>query len=423
MWKLNKKIFFATTSIVSFVPAAFFVSCNGSIDGKIEELLKLEADKKVSLSANKSFDYTKTHLLDVAENNSQLADIFVLPQKEVVTYEKTQYEIFYTWDFTEKNIVSFDNEGNIIFEVVVNVGLFNSNKYSKIFKKFKIEIEETIITEEDHDLSPEGSSESNKKAFKYIYESIEFRPVRSDVFNKILTFNIDFYSEKSLIKNRPVIIESKATNESAMDAYTLKSLIKPSPPTSENESWYRFNIDSANFDEQNPKKGVYKIKVSPEIDRDFTRDLITYANKEYSISFDKYYYYYEKEKTFKYPTENNITTHKRGNDSEAERIADEISKGNYAFKPIIRKISLIIGKNADEIIAINSSTPGGIFLPPLFFHQYSNEINKSVIFSIININSVNLDTLSFEIQIKVGNSSFKAEKTVTKQISINSFFE
>ncbi|MDK2819469.1 MAG: hypothetical protein KFW07_01390 [Mycoplasmataceae bacterium] len=424
MWKLNKKIILSTMFVASFVPLAFSVSCNSSTrDTKIKELLKLEVEKKVSLSSNTSFDSTKIHLLDVASNNSQLADIFILPEKQIVAEGTAQYEIFYTWDFTQKNIVSFDEKGHIIFEVVVNAGLLNSNNYLKMTKNFTIGIEETTIIEEDHDLPSAGNPESNKKAFKYIYESIEFRAVRSDVFTKSIAFNIDFYSEKSLIRNRPVIVEPKATNESAIDAYTSKSLIKAPALTSDNENWYRFNIDSADFDELNPKKGIYKIRVSPEIDRVFTRDLIAYANKEYSISFDKYYYYYEKDKVFKYPTENNITTHKRENDREAERITSEISKGSYVFKPTIKKISLIIGKNADEIIEINSSTPGGIFLPPLFYHQYSSDMNKPVTFSITNISSVNLDTLSFEIKVKVGNSSFETDKTVTKQILVNSFFQ
>ncbi|MGL5643273.1 MAG: hypothetical protein ACRCW3_00630, partial [Metamycoplasmataceae bacterium] len=255
--KLAKKISLISLSIISIAPIPFTISCS-SQDNSIEnQLLDLELAKDVQLQIAYDEDQlSKINLLDLglnteqldqngvsisnSFNNEQLANIFLLPEpKTAETNEK--YGIFYSWDFTKKDIVSFDRSGNILFEVYVNVGLKTSTSFITKPRIFTLNIEDTIIEEESQNVDQDGNPILiTKPASRYIYYGIDengaqvtyrFRAVRKDVFDKAKTFNVDFYSQDSLINNRPVIIEPDATKNSAVEALS-KRLVKPPISTS-----------------------------------------------------------------------------------------------------------------------------------------------------------------------------------------------
>ncbi len=417
--KFAKKIIFTGISILSVIPIVTFVSC--SSQNPLEQLLEDEINKNRKLrQVEGGVSIEKINLLNVGEDNEQLSNIFELPSivelPSIKLNEKNT--IKYSWDFTKKNIVSFDKSGNIKFEA--NASIFSSaNPLDTITKpvSFTIFIEETTIKE----------NTLNLKAFRYVYygddeKRIEFEPVRSDIFEKSKEFNIDFYSNNSLINNRPVIIEKGASSESAMDAYLSKGMIKPPLSTLYNETRYRFNISSSDFNESNSRKGIYKIRVSPEIDSVFDYDVINYAKDTYGISFDKYYYYYEKNTTFQDPTSSNVSTHNNNNSQEANRIGDSILQGNLSYMPTLKNPESIINKTAEEIVKLNLETPGGLFLPPIFERQYSIEPPKPVMIDIDSISALDNENLTFSITVKVGNNSFQMTKKVDKKVEIKYFF-
>lgn len=442
--KLSKKILLIGISIVSLAPTSIFLSCS-SQDSSIEnQLLDLEFSKNSQLKINyNEAQLSKINLLDLGSNteqldesgarvdnsfnNEQLANIFALPEaKSAETND--DYGIFYSWDFTKKNIVSFDKSGNILFEVYVSVGLKNSTSFVTRPRIFTINIEDTTIEEESQNLGPDNKPVLvTKPASRYIYNGIDengnqvtyrFQAIRKDVFEKSKNFNIDFYSPNSLINNRPVIIEKGATNESAVDAYVNKRLVKSPTLTSVNDTKYRFSIELADFDELNPRKGIYKIRVTPENDRNFDSNFTNYAREKYKISFNKYYYYYERNATFKNPTDSDISTHNSRNTSEATRIGDSITNSSIAFTPILKNPGSIVGKNAEEIVALNDETPGGLFIPPIFVRQYSIEPSKPVLIDISSISATTEDQLNFSMIVSVGSGQYQVNQTVDKKVDI-----
>lgn len=410
----RKYIIFSFTPI--FMVPIFLTSCS-SVDNSIQnKFLDEEINESVSLTLHEYSNLENVNLLNVASDNSILINVFDLPKPKILINNEKEYKIWYSWNLSKKNIVSFENNGNILFEVDINCGLSTSNVYATKQKQFRISIEEDMISEDEQD----SGAKPNIKALRYYYNEIKFQSIRKDIFEKSVIFNLDFYSKNTLINNRPVIIKSGATKETAIDAYSRESLISYPELTLMNNTRYRFGIESADFDELNPKKGIYKIRVSPETNDVFNNDVISYA-KTKGISFDKFYYFYEKNTTFKYPTESNISTHKRINTEEADRIGLEATSSVEAFKPKLKNNSLIIGvKSAKEIVKINKSTPGGIFTPPIFHHQYSIDPFKEVVFSIDSISADDSDlNLIFSLKISVGNKSpFIVTNSVNKTISI-----
>lgn len=442
--RLTKKMLLIGLSVISIVPITTFLSCSNEKHAIENKLLDLELEKNVQLKINYSDALlSQINLLDLgsnteqlnekgapleeSNNNAQLANIFALPEsKNAETNEN--YGIFYSWDFTKKNIVSFDKSGNILFEVNVNVGLKTSSVFVSRPRTFIINIEETTIKEEGQNATPDGQPIMvAKPAYQYIYNGIDqngnqmkykFQAVRQDVFEKSKEFNIDFYSYNSIINNRPVIVEDKATNDSAVDAFTSKRLVKAPIPASINKTRYRFSIESADFDELNPRKGIYKVRVSPESDRNFDSNFLKYANEKYKISFNKFYYYYEKNKVFKSPTESNISAHKSKNTSEANLIGNSITNSDLAFLPILKNPGSIIGKTSEEIVKINSETPSGLFLPPLFTRQYSIEPAKPVLINISSLSATTEDQLTFSMVVQVGNAPYQISKSFDKKVNI-----
>ncbi len=430
-----KKILFLGMSIISITPITFFLSCSNNSNNTIEnQLLDLELKNTTKLKISNDLNLKKINLLDLGanneqitnsgidiNNNEQLSNIFILPEPKVAE-TNDEYGIFYSWDFTKKDIVSFDLDGNIYFEVNVNVGLRNSNKFITKSKIFTINIEKTIIVENDSAEEPK-----ELEASMYVYNGIdennknkkyEFQAIRQDIFEKSKNFNIDFYSKDSIINNRPVIIKENAANFSAIDAHSIERLIEPPNRALVNNTRYNFNIESADFDETNPRKGIYKIKVTPVNDNYFNSAAISYAKEKYNLSFSKIYYFFEPNIIFKNPTESNITTHKNKNSSIASEVGQRIESSSLAFMPVVKNPGLIIGKNAEEILKINTETPGGIFVPPFFQRQYSIEPIKSISIDISSVTSSSDALLTFSMLIKVGNSNFEMSKTVSKTINI-----
>ncbi|MGL6125282.1 MAG: hypothetical protein ACRC1F_02195 [Metamycoplasmataceae bacterium] len=442
--KLSKKFLFIGMSIILIAPFTIFLSCSSKDQSVENDLLDLEFDKNVQLKiSNTEEQLSKINLLDLGSNteqidendnlfhnsfnNDQLANIFVLPEgKSAETNE--DYGIFYSWDFSKKNIVSFDSRGNIFFEVNVNVGLKTSNSFVTRPRIFTINIEETTIQEESQNIGPDNKPISiTQPAARYIYNGIDengnqktykFQAVRKDIFDKAKNFNIDFYSSKSLINNRPVIIENGATKESAVDAYVNERLIKPPSPTSTNETKYRFSVEQADFDESNPKKGIYKIRVSPENNQIFDQTFISYARETYQISFNKYYYYYEINATFRNPTESNISTHNSRNTTLATEIGNNIKNSESAFIPSLKNPGSIIGKDAEEIVSLNNSTSGGLFFPPIFVRQYSIEPFRNILIDITGVSATTNEDLTFAMVVKVGSGRFQTSHTIDKLINI-----
>ncbi len=433
--QFTKKILFLGMSIISIAPITFFLSCSNNSDNTIEnQLLDLELKDTTKLKISNDLKLDKIHLLDLGanneqltnsemniNNNEQLSNIFILPDPKIAE-TNDKYGIFYSWDFTKKDIVSFDREGNINFEINVNVGLRDSNKFITKPKIFTINTEKTIIIENETTEEPR-----ELEASMYVYNGIdknnknkryEFQAIRQDIFEKSKNFNIDFYSKDSIINNRPIIIKKNASNFSAMDAYSVERLIEPPNRTSSNNTQYNFNIDSVDFVESNPRKGIYKIKVTPVSDNYFNSTVMAYAKEKYNLSFSKFYYFYEPNVTFKYPTENNISTHTSKNSSMASQIGQRIESSSLAFMPTVKNPGLIIGKNTEEILKINTETPGGIFVPPVFQQQYSVEPTKLVSVSISSVSSSSDTFLTFVMLIKVGNSNFEMSKSVNKIINI-----
>ncbi len=420
--KFTKKIIFSGMSILAIAPIVTFASCSIQ-QNPLETELDKEINEKRKLKIGASV--AKINLLNVGEDNEQLSNIFSLPQN----LSTEDFRIEYSWDFTKKNIVSFDKSGNIIFEV--NVSIYSNKDAQNVITKpafFTVFIENTTIVPSLPvvPLIPATISEV-LPAFRYFYyddtgSKIEFQKVRSDIFEKSKNFNKDFYSSNSLINDRPVVIETGASKETAIDAYSSEGLIKSPLPTIYNGNRYRFSVVSADFDESNERKGVYKIRVSPEIDPVFNYNVIKYAEDTYGISFDKYYYYYEKNTTFNFPTSNNISSHNNVNSQEASRIGDNISKESLSYMPTLKNPVLIINKNAVEIVKLNSETPGGLFLPPLFERQYSIEPIKPVMIDISSISAVDDEHLNFSILVKVGSGRYQISQTVDKKVDIKQFF-
>ncbi|MGL5732923.1 MAG: hypothetical protein ACRCXE_02555 [Metamycoplasmataceae bacterium] len=441
--KLSKKIILLGLSVLSIAPIPFVVSCSNQANSVENKLLDLELAKVVQLKiAYDEEQLSKINLMDLgsnseqldqngtsisnAFNNEQLANIFILPEpKTAETNEK--YGIFYSWDFTKKNIVSFDKSGNILFEVNVNVGLKTSTNFITKKRIFTINIEDTTIEEESQNIDSEGKPILvTKPASRYIYNGVDedelqvtyrFQSVRKDVFEKANKFNVDFYSKNSLINNRPVVVESDATDHSAIDALG-KRLVKSPTPVSTNETKYRFSISQGDFDELKPRKGIYKIRVTPESDRVFNNEFTSYARDTYQISFDKYYYFYEEKTTFKLPTSSNETTHNSANTKEATRVTDSIVNSDLAFIPTLKNPGVIVGKNAEEIVKLNTSTAGGIFLPPRFFRQYSIEPTKPISIDITSVTSSADDEISFSLTVNVGSGKYRINRTVVKKVKV-----
>lgn len=418
MFNFKKKNIIFNLSLVMLSPI-ILTSCN-SVNNSIEdELLDLEIKNDVLLIQKEYSNLEQINLLNLANENYLLENIFTLPPSRTEIRDSSEYKIWYSWNFFEKNIVSFKENGTIVFDVDVNCGLASSQYFKTKSKQFEILIEETMIYEENNQNT--FTNIPNTKALRYHYNDIKFQSIRKDVFSKSVSFNLDFFSKNSLINDRPVIIEDGATKETAIDAYSNKNLIKYPVPTVMNGTKYRFSIESADFDEENPKKGIYKIKVYPSTDDIFTNDIIEYA-KQKNISFEKYYYYYERNKVFKSPTESNITSHNRINEKKLDEIAKNMTSSLYAFKPRIKNnyISKIIGvKSAKDIVKINNDN-NGIFLPPIFYQNYSIEPVKKVVFIIEKITASDNDLdLLFSIKINVGNlSPFIVGKTSTKTIPV-----
>ncbi|MGL5617836.1 MAG: hypothetical protein ACRCWU_02120 [Metamycoplasmataceae bacterium] len=441
--KLSKKIILIGMSLISIVPIPFTISCSNQDNSIENELLDLELAKDVQLKIEyNEAQLNEINLIDLGSNteqldqnanlisnsfnNEQLANIFILPESKTAETDE-KYGIFYSWDFTKKNIVSFDRNGNILFEVYVNVGLKTSTSFVTKPRIFTINIEDTTIEEESQNVNPEGEPILvTKPASRYIYNGVDedglqvtykFQPVRKDVFEKAKKFNIDFYSQDSLINNRPVIVESGAADHSAIDALG-KRLVKSPTSTSSNETKYRFSISQADFDELKPRKGIYKIRVTPESDQVFNNEFITYARETYQISFDKHYYFYEENFTFKMPTDSNKTTHNSANTIEATRVTDSIVNSDLAFIPTLKNPGVIIGKNAEEIVKLNNSMAGGIFLPPRFSRQYSIEPTKPISIDITLVTSSADDEISFSLTVNVGSGKYQINRTVVKKVKV-----
>ncbi|MGL5205295.1 MAG: hypothetical protein ACRC7B_00025 [Metamycoplasmataceae bacterium] len=441
--KLSKKIILLGLSLVSIAPIPFAISCSSQDNSFENKLLDLELAKDVQLKIAYDDDQlSKINLIDLglnteqldqngasisnSFNNEQLANIFVLPEPKTAETNEN-YGIFYSWDFTKKDIVSFDRSGNILFEVYVNVGLKTSTSFVSKPRIFTINIEDTTIEEESQNVDNNGNPILiTKPASRYIYNGVDendlqvtykFQAVRKDVFEKAKRFNIDFYSKDSLINNRPVVIEPDATSHSAVDALG-KRLVTPPTTTSSNETKYRFRISQADFDELRPKKGIYKIEVSPENDRVFNNEFLKYSRDTYQISFIKYYYFFEEKATFKMPTDSNETNHNSANTREATRVTDSIENSDLAFIPTLKNPGVIVGKNAEEIVKLNSSTAGGIFVPPKFFRQYSIEPIKPISIDITSVTSSIDDEINFSLTVNVGSGKYRINKTVIKKVKI-----
>jgi hypothetical protein len=312
-------------------------------------------------------------------------------------------------------------EGNIEFEINVNVGLRESNKFVSKPKKITINIEKTTIIDQGLTKSASRYVYNGKDSTGLTEKSYKFQAVRQDVFDAMKKFNVDFYSESSIITNRPVYFKDKATDESAVDAYSSKSLVLAPEQTSTNGNKYSFGITSAGFYEENPRQGIYKVRVSPTSDIFFNNSLIKYAKDNYGVSFDKHYYYHEVNKTFKNPTESNISQHKSVNSSKASAIGNSISSSSLAFMPAIKNPGVIIGKTAEEIVKINNETPGGIFSPPRFVQQFTIEPIKRTSISISSVTTTQEEMLIFSMIVKVGNASYEMSNTVNKSINIKEF--
>ncbi|MGL5308682.1 MAG: hypothetical protein ACRC9F_01390, partial [Metamycoplasmataceae bacterium] len=157
--KLSKKILLLSMSLIAIAPIPIFVSCSSQENSIENELLDLELSKNIQLKIAYDDDQlSKINLIDLGSNtqqldqngisisnsfnNEQLANIFILPEPKTAE-TNDNYGIFYTWDFTKKDIVSFDRSGNILFEVYVNVGLKSSTSYVTKPRIFTINIEDT----------------------------------------------------------------------------------------------------------------------------------------------------------------------------------------------------------------------------------------------------------------------------------------
>ena len=431
--KFAKKILFIGMSIISVAPITFFLSCSNQTNTIENQLLDLELKNFVQLRIEPTDEkLSKINLLNLGindetiestsntsipnNNNEQLANIFVLPQPKDAEMND-QYEIFYSWDFTKKDIVSFDLEGNIKFEVNVNVGLKGSNKFISKPKHFTINIEKTIIT--DDGVAKEASmyvyngKDASDKDKKY-----KFQAIRQDIFDISKNFNIDFYSKGSILNNRPVVVKEYASTESAIDAQSVENFIEPPLSTSANNHKYNFSITSSDFDENNPRKGIYRIKVTPVSDNFFNSALINYAKENYDLLFSKFYYFHEINTNFQKPTESNISRHTSTNSSIASKLGENISNSSIAFMPIVKNPGLIIGKTAEEIIEINNKTPGGIFSPPVFTQQYSVQPLKPISIDISSV-SASENLLTFAMVVKVGNLNYEMTNSINKIININ----
>ncbi|MGL5308535.1 MAG: hypothetical protein ACRC9F_00620, partial [Metamycoplasmataceae bacterium] len=79
---------------------------------------------------------------------------------------------------------------------------------------------------------------------------------------------------------------------------------------------------------------------------------------------------------------------------------------------------VIIGKDADEIVTLNNSTAGGLFLPPRFFRQYSIEPIKPISIDITSVSSSANDELNFSLTVNVGHGKYQINRTAAKKVKI-----
>ncbi len=411
MFNLKKKYSILLLPLIASIPP-LLISCSShdySIENQIiEDEIQQQQQQLEPLKLQDGVKPINFNLLNVAGDNYQLERIFKLPSSKTIKKNGEIYKIWYSWGFLEKNIVSFEQNGNINFEVNVNSGILNSSDYVTKPMKLRMLIE------------PSKTSTTQEAASCYSYNGIKFKSVRSDVFEKSTSFNLDFFSKNSIINNRPVIIknEKKARNWSAIDAYSNESLVE----NPEKSAKYEFKIDLADFDEHHPTKGIYKIKVSPNRDESFNNSVIEYA-KSKGISFDKYYYYYEQNVNFKYPTSNNISSHNEINTELANKIGNQLSESSLAFRPKVNNFNAILGLNASEIVKKNNEI-GGIFSPPNYYREHSIEPYKKVVFGIESVEaSGDSNYLIFKMKIEVGNSAqFIVSNVVDKTILVKDLF-
>ncbi|MGL5522177.1 MAG: hypothetical protein ACRDAW_02825 [Metamycoplasmataceae bacterium] len=326
--------------------------------------------------------------------------------------------------FTLKNptIVKNDMNGNPI-NIFINLDSIYLNAqnqltikliYSTTIQQDK-EISKTFdYTIENTEINTNILNDQSTISFSLNKENYKFENIPLPVWDLYIETYQNVYFGEEQLKSDLVIDWKKLTTNIAFEEAKTSNIISKSWEFEINKNSYFYNINSSDFDENNPTREIVNIKMNPKkMNDDFTiRNILQEDKKINKINPLENILFFQYQLIpnikFAYPSEATIKAHITKN----TEIANNIDTSSKIFNPTWRD-PLIFDKTTQEIVEQQNKFKNVFYAPK----KLSTKINnKEISFEINTVETVQgTNLINVNIKIIVGIGKFKStEKTYTK---------
>ncbi|MGL4183917.1 MAG: hypothetical protein ACRCRP_02170 [Metamycoplasmataceae bacterium] len=403
-----KKIFFKIIPF-SMVTVPFLLSTSCSTTNNINDNIFNEAfsefdEKNININYNTNPLNEKTintRLPFLINNKEMVNSFFSLKNPTIIKNDINGNPINI---FINLDSVFLNAQNQLTIKLIYSTTI---QQGTEIFKEFDYIIENTSINTDILNNQAIISFSLNKENYKF--ENIPL-PVW-DLY--IETYQNLYFGEEKL-KSDLVIDWNKLTSNISFEEAKSSNIVSKAWEFEINKNIYIYNIDTSDFDENDPNKEIINIKMNPKkMNEDFTIRNILQEDKDKNklnplenILFFKYQL--RPNIKFAYPSETTIKNHINKN----TEIANNIDTSSKIFNPTWRD-PLIFEKTTQEIVEQQNKFKNVFYAPIKLPKKVKNRDISFEINTVEVVQGTNL--INVNIKIIVGIGKFKStEKTYTK---------